>query len=250
VSASDIIVPQWPSPARVRALTTTRYGGVSEGAYASFNLATHCGDDLTRVIENRERLVTRHAVPPSVCWLNQAHGIDVVDADRDYAAPPTADAALSRRSGRACAILTADCVPVLICDRAGTMVGAAHCGWRGLANGVLAALVQRLPTECENLMAWLGPAIGPERYEVGSDVRNALLATLAPSIVERALRPLGGKWLANLYALARSQLTALGVASVYGGEFCTFGDARFYSYRRDGLTGRMATLIWLSDAPG
>ena len=146
-------------------------------------------------------------------------------------------------------ILTADCVPVLICDRAGTMVGAAHCGWRGLAHGVLDALLQRLPAERENLIAWLGPAIGPERYEVGSDVRDALLATTSPPIVERALRPSHGKWLANLYELARSQLTALGVASVYGGGLCTYDDARFYSYRRDGVTGRMATLIWLSDAP-
>ena len=249
MSESDLIVPRWPAPAHVRALTTTRRGGVSEGAYASFNLASHCGDDLAHVIENRKRLATRHAAPPVVCWLNQVHGIDVIDADRDYAVAPTGDAALSQTSSRACVILTADCVPVLICDRAGTMVGAAHCGWRGLAHGVLDALLQRLPAERENLIAWLGPAIGPQRYEVGSDVRDALLATTSPPIVERALRPSHGKWLANLYELARSQLTALGVAAVYGGGLCTYDDARFYSYRRDGVTGRMATLIWLSDAP-
>ncbi len=245
---ADIVVPDWPAPARVRALTTTRQGGISNGVYASFNLATHCGDDVACVTENRERLAQRYGVPPVVCWLNQVHGTVVVDADRDHPIPPEADASLSQSPGRACAILTADCVPVLVCDRAGTMIGAAHCGWRGLAHGVLGALLQRLPTDSANLIAWMGPGIGPERYEVGADVRDALLQTVSPSIVARALRPSHGKWLADLYELARSQLSALGVSAVYGGEFCTYRDARFYSYRRDGVTGRMASLIWLSDA--
>lgn len=247
---AESIAPQWPAPRRVRAVATTRYGGVSRGPYASFNLATHCGDDPARVSENRARLARIHGVPP-VCWLNQVHGTAVVDAGLDHTVPPAADAALCLTSRRACAILTADCVPVLICDRAGSMVGAAHCGWRGLAHGVLGALVERLPTRSENLMAWLGPAIGAERYEIGADVRDALLAEIPPAVVTRALRPSGnaGRWLADLYELARSELAGLGVTDVYGGEFCTFRDARFYSYRRDGVTGRMAALVWLSDAP-
>jgi purine-nucleoside/S-methyl-5'-thioadenosine phosphorylase / adenosine deaminase len=244
---ADVIVPNWPAPARVRAFTTTRHGGVSSGVYASFNLAAHCGDEIARVTENRARLTTNFGAPRTVCWLNQVHGTHVVDADRDYATLPSADAALSRTPRRACAILTADCVPVLFCDRAGTMVGAAHCGWRGLAQGVLGELAQRMPTDAGNLIAWLGPGIGPARYEVGQDVRDALLRSLPAAPVDRALSPSRGKWLADLYELARSQLHALGVAAVYGAGFCTYDDARFYSYRRDGATGRMATLIWLED---
>lgn len=250
MNTGETIVPSWPAPARVRALTTTRHGGVSTGVYASFNLAMHCGDEIARVTENRKWLRTGLGAPPVVCWLSQVHGTDVVDADRDYAAPPAADAALAQTPRRACAILTADCVPVLLCDRAGTMVGAAHCGWRGLALGVLAELAQRLPTDTANLIAWLGPGIGPARYEVGQDVRAALLHSLPASIVEGALRASRGKWLADLYELARAQLHALGVTAVYGGGFCTYDDARFYSYRRDGVTGRMATLIWLEDDAG
>ncbi|HTK97538.1 MAG TPA: peptidoglycan editing factor PgeF [Pseudomonadales bacterium] len=246
----DTIVPNWPASERVRALTTTRHGGVSTGVYASFNLAMHCGDEIARVTENREWLRTRLGVPLVVCWLKQVHGTDVVDADREYTTPPTADAALAQTPRRACAILTADCVPVLLCDRAGTMVGAAHCGWRGLAQGVLAELAQRLPTRAANLIAWLGPGIGPARYEVGRDVRDALLRSLPVSLVARALRPSRDKWLADLYELARAQLHALGIPEVYGGGFCTYEDERFYSYRRDGVTGRMATLIWLEDDAG
>lgn len=250
MNPADPIVPNWPAPARVRAFTTTRHGGVSSGVYASFNLAAHCGDEIARVTENRQRLTTHLGAPPVVCWLNQVHGMNVTDADRDYATPPSADAALSQTPRRTCAILTADCVPVLVCDRAGTMVGAAHCGWRGLAHGVLAELAQRMPTDAGNLIAWLGPGIGPARYEVGQDVRDALLQSLPAELVQRALTPTRGKWRADLYELARSQLHALGIAAVYGGGFCTYDDARFYSYRRDGVTGRMATLIWLEDEAG
>ena len=156
---------------------------------------------------------------------------------------------MSLAARRACAILTADCVPVLVCDRAGTMVGAAHCGWRGLAHGVLGSLVRRLPTAPENLIAWMGPAIGPERYEIGRDVHDALRDAFSISVVEQALRPLttAGKWSADLYALARAGLSGLGFSSIFGGGFCTYQDTRFYSYRRDGVTGRMATLIWLAE---
>jgi polyphenol oxidase len=248
LSASGIVVPDWSAPPRVRALSTTRRGGVSSGPYESFNLGTHCGDDIACVTENRERLKARYEVPSTVCWLNQVHGCDVVDAGSTHPTPPAADAAFSLEPRRACAILTADCIPVLICDRAGTMVAAAHCGWRGLAQGVLGALLKGLPTDAANLMAWMGPGIGRENYEVGADVRDALLQTMSQSIVERALRPSrSGKWLADLYELTRSQLNARGVSAVSGGDFCTYRETRFYSYRRDGVTGRIATLIWLED---
>lgn len=245
---ADSIQVDWPAPARVRAIATTRHGGVSTGAYASFNLATHCGDRPSSVAENRARLTTRHRLP-RVCWLNQVHGTHVVEATATDGEPPTADASWSRNTGFACAVLTADCLPVLICDRAGTMVAAAHCGWRGLAGGVLEELLRRLPVGAADLMAWFGPAIGPARYQIGADVREALLARLDRSVVDTALGPSDApdKWQADLYAIARCQLSSLGVPEIYGGGLCTYRDARFYSHRRDGVTGRMATLIWLSD---
>jgi polyphenol oxidase len=245
---ADSIAVNWPAPSRVRAIVTTRHGGVSTGVYASFNLATHCGDQPRCVAENRARLSAWHRVP-SVCWLNQVHGTDVVEAAAAEHGPPTADASWSRDTRYACAVLTADCLPVLICDRAGTVVAAAHCGWRGLAGGVLGQLVRRLPARAGDLLAWFGPAIGPERYQIGADVREALLVRLERSVVETALQPsdVPDKWQADLYAIARCQLNSLGVEDIYGGGFCTHSDARFYSYRRDGVTGRMASLVWLSD---
>jgi YfiH family protein len=245
---ADWIGADWPAPARVRAIVTTRHGGASSGVYTSFNLATHCGDRPSCVAENRARLTARHRLP-TVFWLHQVHGTDVVEATVGDQQPRTADASWSRSAQFACAVLTADCLPVLICDRAGSVVAAAHCGWRGLASGVLQALVRGLPVGPGDLLAWFGPAIGPARYQVGADVREALLATLDYSVVDRALRPsdVPDKWQADLYAIARWQLNALGVSHIYGGGLCTHGDARFYSHRRDGVTGRMASLIWLSD---
>ncbi|HEY6599615.1 MAG TPA: peptidoglycan editing factor PgeF, partial [Pseudomonadales bacterium] len=238
-------------PAHVRALVTTRHGGVSLGRYASFNQAAHCGDDPVSVEANRRRLLAATGAP-SVCWLNQVHGVDVVDAAHAGTAPPVADASFSRSPSWSCAILTADCLPVLLCDRAGTFVAAAHCGWRGLAHGVLRRLFERLPPHTGPLLAWLGPAIGAARYEVGDDVREALHTTFPAAVVTAALRPgrIVGKWQADLYALATAQLGALGVTQIHGGGFCTYADERFYSYRRDGVTGRMAALIWLTDGKG
>ena len=249
MTGAEFIVPDWPAPARVRALVTTRQGGVSGGRYTSFNQAAHCGDDLACVVANRRRLLALTGAPP-ICWLSQVHGIDVVDAAQSGAVPPEADASFSRTPTHACGILTADCLPVLICDRAATLVAAAHCGWRGLAQGVLHRLVERLTPRTDALLAWLGPAIGPAHYEVGEDVRDALRATIAAATVAAALRPgqIEGKWHADLYALARAELNGLGVTDIYGGGFCTYAEKRFYSYRRDGVTGRMATLIWLSEA--
>ena len=240
----------WPARARVRAVVTTRHGGVSEGRYGSFNLATHCGDELSHVLENRRRLTSAYRIPP-VCWLDQVHGREVIDTAEASSQPPSADASLSRSAALACAILTADCLPVLMCDRDGTVVGAAHCGWRGLAAGVLGALVRRLNVPGDDLLAWLGPAIGPAHYQIGEDVREALLDSIPASDISVAVTPSSdsNRWQADLYAVARAQLNALGVTAVFGGGFCTYRETRFYSYRRDGVTGRIASLIWLSDEP-
>ena len=238
------IVPAWPAPANVRALSTTRAGGVGVAPFDSLNLGTHVGDDPATVAANRARL--RALLPAEPCWLNQVHGTAVVDL-ATYGGVPDADAAVSRKPGAVCVVMTADCLPVLLCDRAGTVVGAAHAGWRGLQGGVIEATTRAMGVPAGDLMAWLGPAIGPEAFEVGDEVRAAFVAD--DPAAAAAFRPAGpaGKWLADLYLLARQRLAALGVAGVYGGDACTFTEAaRFFSYRRDGRTGRMASLVWLA----
>ncbi|MDD3326631.1 MAG: peptidoglycan editing factor PgeF [Zoogloea sp.] len=238
------IVPDWPAPANVKALSTTRAGGVGAAPFDSLNLGTHVGDDPATVAANRARL--RALLPAEPCWLNQVHGTVVVDLATAQGVPD-ADAAVSRRPGAVCVVMTADCLPVLLCDRAGTVVGAAHAGWRGLQGGVIEATVRAMNVPAGELMAWLGPAIGPAAFEVGEEVRAAFLAD--DSAAAAAFRPAGpaGKWLADLYLLARQHLAALGVTAVHGGDSCTFTEAeRFFSYRRDGRTGRMASLVWLA----
>ncbi len=237
------IEPQWPAPAVVRSLVTTRAGGVSVGAYASLNLAMHVGDDPQCVAENRTRLT--QVLPAEPVWLNQVHGTHVVAADR-IAPGATADAAITRDPSVVCAVLTADCLPVLLCDVAGTVVGIAHAGWRGLAGGVVEQTVQAMRVPGERLLAYLGPAIGPASFEVSDDVRRAFTARAAEAA--RAFRAdAAGKWKCDLYALARQRLSALGCTAVFGGGFDTVREReRFYSYRRDGSTGRCASLIWLT----
>lgn len=244
----DWLIPAWPAPARVRAFMTTRAGGVSRPPWHSMNPAGHVGDDPAAVAENRR--ILRADLPAEPIWLNQVHGTCVAEgADGE---PPCADASLAREPGRVCAVLTADCLPVLFCDRAGTVVAAAHAGWRGLAAGVLEATVAGMAVAPDTILAWLGAAIGPDAFEVGDEVREAFvsrhpLAAVAfrpalPGTLDGAPR----KWLADLYVLARIRLADAGVTAVYGGGLCTHADARrFYSYRRDGRTGRMASLIWL-----
>ncbi len=236
------IVPDWPAPAGVRAFVTTRTGGVSAGPYASLNLATHVADDAVAVAENRRRL--RAHLPAEPLWLAQVHGATVVRAD-DAVEGAKADAAFTRRMGRVCAILTADCLPVLLCNDVGTVVAAAHAGWRGLAGGVIEAAVRATNEPPARLLAWLGPAIGPQAFEVGAEVRAAFLAH-APDAAAAFAAQENGKWLADLYRLAELRLNALGVLRVHGGGRCTFLEAdSFYSYRREKTTGRMASLIWL-----
>lgn len=238
----DWIVPDWPAPIAVQARVTTRSGGVSGAGYASMNLGDHVGDDPAAVAENRRRLRAR--LPAEPLWLSQVHGRAVVDA---ASARPgiAADAAFARVRGTVCAVLTADCLPVLLCDDAGSVVAAVHAGWRGLAGGVLEAAVRAMAVAPVRLMAWLGPAIGPQAFEVGDEVREAFLAHAREAAAGFAPQA-NGKWLADLYQLATQRLHAAGVARVFGGGFCTWHEQeRFYSYRRDKNTGRMASLIWM-----
>jgi hypothetical protein len=245
---ADWIVPDWPAPATVRTLITTRNGGVSTGACASMNLGTRVGDDPVAVARNRELL--RALLPAEPCGLRQVHGTRVVEAAA-LADPVEADASFASARSRVCAVLVADCLPVLFCDRAGTTVAAAHAGWRGLSAGVLERTVSALPCRPGELLAYLGPAIGPDAFEVGSDVLDAF--TRADPGSSAAFRPMQPdpagqrKWMADLYLLARRALARCGVTAVYGGGWCTFRDsARFYSHRRDPRGGRQAALIWLA----
>ncbi len=239
----DWIVPIWTAPARVKSLITTRNGGVSGGAYSSFNLGLRAGDDEAAVHANRRQLRDRLNAEPK--WLRQVHAADVVVAD-SMVDTPAADASIARDAGTVCAVMIADCLPVLLCDRAGSVVGIAHAGWRGLSSGVVENTVRAMGVPADELLAYLGPAIGPDAFEVGSEVRDAFLVhDRNAGAAFKACRD--GKWLADLFTLARRRLGGCGVTQVFGGGLCTYRDAgRFYSYRRDKVTGRMAALIWLS----
>jgi len=237
------IIPDWPAPANVRALSTTRSGGLSEGEFSSLNLAGHVGDVSERVGENRKRLRVFADLPTEPFWLQQEHGIQVADLEAEKVSV-VADAGFSRQPGQVCAVLTADCLPVLLCKADGTAVAAVHAGWRGLADGVIEATIAMMSGEGQQILAWLGPAIGPAVYQVGDDVRQAFV-TRDPASACCFADDGPGHWRADLYALARRALNAHGV-DVYGGGLCTFSDSRqFFSYRRDGRCGRQASMIWL-----
>jgi YfiH family protein len=240
---------QWRAPMRVHAGTTLRSGGVSRAGYASLNLAAHVGDEAAAVAENRALLRAALQLPAEPCWLDQVHGCAVAQAEGCAAGwAPQADAAVAHATGVVCAVLTADCLPVVFCDRGGSRVAVAHGGWRGLAGGVLEATVAALAVEPQSLLAWLGPAIGQAHFEVGDEVRQAFCDPHPQAQRAFVISP-KGRWLADLYELARIRLAACGVESVYGGGLCVFRDAeRFYSFRRDGqCSGRMATLAWIVD---
>jgi len=242
----QFIIPDWPAPANVRAAVTTRAGGTSRAPYDAFNLAAHVGDDPEAVRANRAQLRSVLKLPAEPVWLRQVHGINVIDAAR-AAGEPEADGAFALQPGAVCAVLTADCLPVLLCDRAGTRVAVLHAGWRGLAAGVIEQGVRALGLPGYDLFAWLGPAIGPQAFEVGPEVRAAFMLEDAGA-AEAFHAGRSDRYLADLYLLARRRLAHLGVEAVSGGGFCTATDrARFYSYRRDGACGRMASLIWLSN---
>ncbi|WP_027330640.1 peptidoglycan editing factor PgeF [Marinimicrobium agarilyticum] len=248
----ELIYPDWPAPARVTVAITTRRGGTSGAPYDEWNLAHHVGDAETKVRENRALLKGELDLPLEPQWLEQIHGTSVVEA-KDDGWVRTADGAFTDLPGLACAVLTADCLPVLLCNRAGTRVAALHAGWRGLAGGILAAGVARFHEPSAELMAYLGPALSQPRFEVGVEVLEAFFEAARNEAHAEAIaaaflpghRPL--HFQADLYALARAELSALGVSQIYGGEFCTGSqEDLFYSYRRDGQTGRMASLIWIN----
>lgn len=247
MSETDIgFQPSWPAPAKVGAFITCRGGGFSREPYASNNLGLHVGDDPEAVMRNREQLVRRLGIQRPF-WLEQVHGTEIVEVG-DRQPVPRADASISHRPGSVCAVLTADCLPLLLCDRAGRQVAAVHCGWRGLANGIVAKSVDRFSAPPQDLMAYLGPAISGRHYEVGEEVREALARTVPESNPKfsHAVAGKPGHYLADLYAAARTQLQVLGCSEIYGGDRCTYAEAKsFFSYRRDGVTGRMVSLIWL-----
>lgn len=240
---SEWIIPNWPAPQRVRACSTTRLGGVSAAPWDSLNLGTHVGDVEAHVVQNRQRVVEQLALAAMPQWLDQVHGQDVVRLPADDRLP-RADAAITRESGVVCAVMTADCLPVLFCSKDGSEVAAAHAGWRGLCNGVLEQTLAQFHCSPAGIHAWLGPAIGPHAFEVGAEVRSAFMAVDAQA--KAAFRPAGEKYFADIWLLARQRLQAAGVHSITASSRCTFQQsADFFSFRRDGITGRMATLVWL-----
>ena len=290
------IIPDWPAPANVKALQTTRIGGISSTPYDSFNLGDHVGDEPLSVERNRMLLNT--LLPSEPVWLQQVHGTVVANADiagsgcdtllinplatrlgekatlakslvmakpadcgssrttallapESSTAPsgggclPQADACIARHRAAVCVVMTADCLPVLLCDTQGSVVGAAHAGWKGLAAGVIEATVHAMEVAPQNLMAWLGPAISQEAFEIGDEVR-AMFVDADPQTVAAFIPGRSGKWYADIYVLARLRLNASGITSIHGGGYCTYRESEhFFSYRRDGATGRMGTFIWL-----
>jgi YfiH family protein len=246
MASPGLIIPDWPAPARVKAAATLRTGGVSKGTFASFNLGAHVGDDANAVTENRRLLKAALQLPAEPTWLNQVHGTTVANAMETAGARPSADASIAFGPGAVCVVLTADCLPVLFCDRAGTRVGAAHAGWRGLVGGVLEETIRALGVQPFELLAWLGPAIEQSAFEVGPEVLEQFVAR-DPNNAMAFQANARGRWQADLYQLARNELARLGVISVHGGGFkCCSDSERFFSYRRDPRTGRMATLVWLA----
>tara|TARA_B100000686_G_scaffold352622_1_gene455277 strand:+ start:2042 stop:2779 length:738 start_codon:yes stop_codon:yes gene_type:complete len=240
------ITPNWPAPANIQALFTTRIGGISQGPYESFNLGAHVGDKISAVNHNRSKLF--ESLPSEPKWLNQIHGSKPIWVDK-HTNSFKGDAALSKTKNIVCAVLTADCLPIFLCDETGTVVGIAHAGWRGLISGVIEKTIAEMRKECSYIIAYLGPAIGPNYFEIGEEVRNSFIKQ--DKISTSAFIPRSGsnkrKWLANIFLLAHQRLIKAGVTKIYSHEECTYSNSdKFFSYRRDGNTGRMAGLIWLT----
>jgi YfiH family protein len=239
------IHPKWPAPSNVKALQTTRGGGVSTGAFASLNMGAHVGDDPIAVAKNRQLLSSY--LPSEPVWVNQVHGVNVIDA-ANSSCLQNADASFATKSNVVCVTMTADCLPILLCDTKGTVVAAVHAGWRGLCDGVIEAAIAKMQVPAKEILVWLGPAIGPKAFEVGADVKVQFAEKDRQA--ELAFKPHGDKWMCNLYVIAKQRLNHMGVTQIYGAsvneEFCTYTDVdRFYSFRRDNITGRMASMIWL-----
>ncbi len=243
----DLISVDWPAPENVKSYFTTRNDGFSSGVYQGLNLGAHVGDDLTSVNRNRALLNEELKLRQNPIWLNQVHGTNVYQAtSMQTDALPTADAAVTTMMDVPLTVMTADCLPLLFCDTAGQVVATAHAGWRGLCEGVIEATVKAMNVDPQNILVWLGPAIGPTAFEVGDEVRTAF--TQKHVDAKKAFKPYrDSKWLADIFLLARQRLQLLGIHKIYGGDHCTYSNpAQFYSYRRDGQTGRMAGLIWLT----
>lgn len=241
MTLNNCLQPDWPAPANVKAATTLRTGGFSSGQYHSLNLAMHVGDDVYKVQQNRELIQNSLHLPAEPVWLEQVHGNKVVNAST-AGINAQADASFSDRQGVVCAVMTADCLPLLLCDTEGSCIAAVHAGWRGLLAGVIANTVKAMKKD--ELLVWLGPAIGPAWFQVGSEVKNAFV-NQDPDYAAAFTAQSREKWLADIYQLAKIHLAALGITGIYGGDFCTYSEPeRFYSYRRDRQTGRMTTLIW------
>jgi YfiH family protein len=240
LSRAEFIIPNWPAPTNVKAIQTTRLGGYSVAPYGSLNLGLHVHDDDSAVAKNRQLL--SGYLPSEPVWLNQVHGIEAVDAAKSLCVQD-ADASFSKNKNVVCVTMTADCLPVLLCNKQGTAVASIHAGWRSLCDGVIEATIKAIGEEPKNLMAWLGPAIGPHAFEVGAEVREAFIAKDPQA--EQAFKSASDKWLGDLYVIAKQRLNKLGVIEIYGGGECTYSDSsQYFSFRRDGVTGRMATMVW------
>ncbi|ODN66249.1 peptidoglycan editing factor PgeF [Methylophaga muralis] len=234
----------WPAPKHIKALTTTRNGGHSIAPYESLNLGDHVGDNPDYVTANRQRLIETALLPNEPLWLKQTHSTDVIHSSQ-WQHDIEADAIVSDSTNKVCAVMTADCLPLLITDKSGTQVAAIHAGWRGLQAGIIENTIAKFPHSRSELLAWLGPAIGPQAFEVGPEVKAAFVA-VDPAAESAFIKAHSDRYLADIYQLARQHLNAQGVTAIYGGDYCTFNETqRFFSYRRDGVTGRMATLIWI-----
>lgn len=239
-----IIKPHWPAPAHVHAFTTTRVGGVSLAPYDTLNLGAYVKDNPDHIAQNRKIVCEALSLPSEPAWLAQQHTTVVLKAAA-FDTPPCADASFTREKGKVCVVTTADCLPVLVCDKTGTVVSAIHAGWRGLAGGIVPFTLEHLNIAAEETLVWLGPAIGPTAFEVRDDVRDLFLAEGAAESMH--FKPYNDRFLCNMYDIARYQCAKLGVTHVYGGDLCTFSDPKqFYSFRREGETGRMGTMIFLS----
>ncbi len=239
---TSLIHPDWPAPANVKALQTTRVGGVSVGAYESFNLGDHVNDEPQHVARNRQML--SGSVPTEPVWLAQVHGTRVIDAAKSSCIEQ-ADASYTKQANVVCVTMTADCLPVLLCNQTGTVVASVHAGWRSLCDGVIEQTVAAMDVPPHTLMAWLGPAIGPEAFVVGEEVRAAFMHQ--DNQAEKAFSAYDGKWLGDLYLIAKQRLKALGVTDIYGKTLCTYSNPnQFFSFRRDGNTGRMASMVWIT----
>lgn len=248
------LIPNWNAPKNIKAIMTSRQGGFSQAPFDSMNLGGHVDDDLATVIKNRASLKQRLQLPSEPLWLTQVHGVTIAnadtdtDADQQYSANVEADACVAYKIGSVCAVMTADCLPVLFCNQQGTAIAAAHAGWRGLHAGILEHSAKSLNCPPEEVMAWFGVAISAAHFEVGSEVREAFISVQAEAHCAFVPSINKGKWLADIYLLARLRLEAIGVKNISGGEYCSYADSqRFYSYRREPKTGRMVSLIWMTE---